>query len=532
MTQRPKILFSSVFKPFAEADNLYSRKDSKIEIYHNQITKYQGIFSPRAHYPTFGLHIIANNLGVPSTVLDFPTLPRFIEELKKGYDYVGIGSIAPNFQKAKRMTEEIRKYSPQTKIVLGGFCAFIENLDKMLEVDYICRGEGISFMRELLGRPAIFEFRQPDTYGWPREILGVPIFWGKKDPMLLPGLGCPYGCDFCSPSHSFGRKHIKFLKTGQELFDQIIRLGKLCNSDMFSLMGDDNFLADKARAQELRELILQSGKQLNLFLFASANLVSEWAPEELAEMGVHSIWIGRESKFAPYAKNNGIDMKGLLQDLRKSGIKVILSSILLMDFHTKQNISEDIEDHLACNPAFSQFAFYLPLPGTPLYDRMKSEGRLLTSIPLEEWHAFKQPVFTHPEFSLLEAEKIQEQAFLEDFYRLGPSIVRTIDTEIDGHLHLLNSKRPYLRDRAQFIARKFSAYRAVLKAVERLVPRPNMAEQAREVGKKLEKISRNTGAFENLEALGLYGFGKLREWRTRHFGDALQPKTTLTRYQG
>jgi len=97
MSRIPKVLFSSVFKPFAEADNLYSRVDSKIEIFHNQLTKYQGVFSPRVHYSTLGLHAIANNLEVPSVVLDYPTLPRFIQEVKKGYDYVGIGSIAPNF---------------------------------------------------------------------------------------------------------------------------------------------------------------------------------------------------------------------------------------------------------------------------------------------------------------------------------------------------------------------------------------------------------------------------------------------------
>jgi hypothetical protein len=512
----PKVLFSSVFKPFAEADNLYSRVDSKIELWHNQVTKYQGVFSPRAHYPSFGLHAIANNLGTPSTVLDFPSLPRFIEEVKKGYDYIGIGSIGANFNKVKCMTEEIRRWSPKTKIIIGGFCAMIENLEKMLEVDYICRGEGISFMRELLGLPPEFKFRQPDTYSWPREILGVPIFWGKKDPMLIVGLGCPYGCDFCSPSHFFGKKHIKFLKTGQDVFDEIVRLGKLCKADMFSLMGDDNFLADKKRARELHDLVLASNLQFNLFLFASANLVAEWEPEELAEMGV----------------NDNIDIKGLLANLRTVGIKVILSSILLLDCHTKENIWEDVEGHLACKPTLSQFAFYSPAPGTPLYERLKEEGRLLTSIPFEEWHAFKQPVFAHPHFSLLEGEKIQEKAYLEDFHRLGPSMVRTIDTEVEGYLNLKDSKRPFLRDRAEFLARNFSAYRVVLKASEHLVPRPEMKKYVQEVQSRLESASRGITLLERTEALGLTGFGKVRQWRTAHWGDAIQPKTRLVHYEG
>ena len=532
MQQHPKVLFSSVFKPFAEADTLYSRVDSKIELFHNQLTKYQGIFSPRVHYSTFGLHAIANNLGMPSVVLDFPTLPRFIEELKKGYDYVGIGSIVPNFQKVKRMTEEIRRLSPQTKIVLGGFCAMIDNLDKLLEVDYICQGEGISFMRELLGRPPEFEFKTPVVSAQTREILGVPFFWGEHRPVVIVGLGCPYGCDFCSPSHFFGKKHIKFLNTGRQIFDQMVRLSEKFRSKGLGLVGDDNFLADENRAKELHQIVKKSGKQFNLYIFASANLVSKWDPAELAEMGIYNIWIGRESKFAPYPKNREINMKELIASLHKAGINATLSSILLFDFHTRENIWQDIEDHLACNPDFSQFSFYAPAPGTPLYQRLKAEARLMMNIPFEEWHAFKQPWFIHPEFSLLQAEKIQEKAYLEDFYRLGPGLTRLIQTDLEGYLNMKDSRNPLLRDRAQFIARNFSAYRAVLKAVERLVPKPNMAEQAREIRKKLEKISRQTSAFESLEALGLVGFGKLREWRTRHFGDAIQPKTRLTYYTG
>ena len=155
--------------------------DSKIEIYHNQLTKYQGLFSPRAHYNTFGLHVIARNLGIPSVVLDFPTLPRFIQEVRKGYDYVGIGSIVPNFEKVKRMVQEVRRHSPRTKIIIGGFCATIENLNKMLDVDYICAGEGISFMRGLLGLAPEYSFCQPDTFSEPREILGVPLFWARTN---------------------------------------------------------------------------------------------------------------------------------------------------------------------------------------------------------------------------------------------------------------------------------------------------------------------------------------------------------------
>ena len=530
--EKPKILFSSVFKPFADQDNLYNRVDSKIELFHNQLTKYQGVFSPRIHYQTFGLHTIANNLGVPSVVLDYPTLKRFIKEVKKGYDYIGIGSIAPNFQKVKRMSEEVRKHSPKTKIIIGGFCAMIENLDKMLDVDYICYGEGISFMRELLGLPKQFQFRQPEVVAETREVLGVPFFWKEYRPCIIVGLGCPYGCDFCSPSHFFGKKHIKFLKTGEEIFREILRFEKKYKADSFGLLGDDNFLADEKRARELHKLVRDSGKQIKLFIFASADLVASWEPEELAEMGVYNIWIGRESKFAPYPKNRNINLKELVDQLRRVGIVVTMSSILLFDFHTKENIWEDIHDHISCKPAFSQFSFYAPAPGTPFYERLKEEGRILFHIPLEDWHAFKQPWFIHPHFSLSEAEEIQRRAYLEDFYQLGPGIVRMIRDELEGYLHLRQSKNPRLRERAEFYARNFFRYRVVLKACARLAPTREMREMILEVLGRLESITRRLYLPEEIGALGIYTLGRLWELRTRWLGDALQPRTRLVYYSG
>jgi len=529
---RPRILFSSAFKPFGEADTLYSRVDSKIELFHNQITKYQGVFSPRIEYNTFGLHTIANNIEAPSLVLDFPTLDRFIQEVKKGYEYVGIGAIIPNFNKVKRMVEEVRRCSPGTKIIIGGFCAMIENVEKVLEVDYVCRGEGISFMRELLGESPEFQFRQPLVYGKTRWTLGVPFFWGDYRPCIIASLGCPYGCDFCSPSHFFGKRHIKFLKTGQEIFDEIVRLGKIYKTDSFGILGDDNFLVDEERAEELREIMVDSGLQVNLFIFASADLVAKWEPEKLAEMGIYNIWIGRESKFAPYLKNQGINMKELINDLRKVGIKVILSSILLFDFHNKANIWEDIEDHLACEPAFSQFAFYSPVSGTPFYERLKEEGRLLLNIPLEEWHAFKQPWFIHPEFSLWEAEKVQEKAYLEDFYRLGPSVVRMIRDELIGYLNMRNSQNVRLRKRAEFLAKGFPVYRAVLKGCLYLARTKEQKEFIKRVIAELEQVIGKTKVWEEIGGLGLYGFGRAWELRTRFFSDAVQPGTKISYYSG
>jgi hypothetical protein len=480
---------------------------------------------------SFGLHTIARNLACPSTVLDFPSFRRFGREVEKGYDFVGIGSIGPNFEKVKRMARAVREISPRTKLVIGGFCAALENIQKLVDVDYVCVGEGISFLRELLGQSPAFPFQSPTLFHEMREMLGVPLF-GIKAPHIPVGLGCPYGCDFCHPSHFFGRRHIKFFTSGRALFEEMVRVTELFKTPVVSFIGDDNFLADPERAAELREAVVRSGRQFNIFLFASADTIARFGVEALAEMGAGQVWIGRESSLSPYRKNRGIDLQELVARLHQHGIKVILSSILLLDEHTPENLPQDIQDHLNCRPDFSQFSFYAPVAGTPLYQRLQAEGRLIPGIPFEERHAFKQPWFIHPHFSLFEAEQAQESAYLRDFHELGPSLLRWTETDLAGYLFLKDSPNPHLRRRAQFLAAAMPRGRLLLRAIEYLAPTPFIRERARELRSRVEAEFGPLRPAEQIAAAGLVPFGRLRAWRTARFGDDIQPYTRVYHYPG
>jgi hypothetical protein len=94
-----------------------------------------------------------------------------------------------------------------------------------------------TFMRELLGMSADFEFKNPDVSTDFRELLGVPLFGIFKTPQVVVGLGCSYGCDFCSPSHFFGCRHIRFYKNGKTLFGEILRISKRFRSIMITFIG-------------------------------------------------------------------------------------------------------------------------------------------------------------------------------------------------------------------------------------------------------------------------------------------------------
>ena len=92
-----RVLLVSVFGPYAQDDAYGSREITPLELYHNQATRVQAGFSMRTFQRSWGLMLIQANLKAACTLLDFPTLSRFIEELKtREYDVIGISSIMTN----------------------------------------------------------------------------------------------------------------------------------------------------------------------------------------------------------------------------------------------------------------------------------------------------------------------------------------------------------------------------------------------------------------------------------------------------
>lgn len=219
---RARILLSSVFGPYAQDDEYGSRKINPMELYHNQVTRVQGPFSIRMFHRSFGLMLIQANVNAPCTLLDFPTLDRFIEEIKtKTYDIIGISSILPNIGKVKKMCELIRKYMENAKIVIGGHITNLPDLHKIIDADFIVKGEGIRWFRRYLGQDEEQPIKHPAVIsGFGNRIFGIRLPGKDTAATLIPSVGCPMGCNFCSTSHLFGGKgkSVNFYESGDELF--------------------------------------------------------------------------------------------------------------------------------------------------------------------------------------------------------------------------------------------------------------------------------------------------------------------------
>jgi hypothetical protein len=146
----PKILLTTVHRPMGVAGETCT-PNIQAEMYHAQVTRAQDIFSIRSVCNGWGLQFIAANLDAATTVLHYPTKRRFIRELRKDYDYVGISFVICTFPKAIEMCRWVREQAPRAKLVLGGYGTVLNECDKY--ADYVCREEGVNFFKRLLKHP-------------------------------------------------------------------------------------------------------------------------------------------------------------------------------------------------------------------------------------------------------------------------------------------------------------------------------------------------------------------------------------------
>ncbi len=541
MSRHPKgaearVLLSSVFGPFACDDEFGSRAINPAELYHNQVTREQGPFSLRMFHRSWGISLIQNNIPAASTVLDFPTRESFVAELQSTYyDVVGISGIIVNVGKVREMCRLVRKYSPHSRVVVGGHVAAIPDLPSRIDADEIVKGEGIRWFREYLGVSPDDPVRHPPLKSsFDFRVMGLPPSNGAGNPAatIIPSVGCPIGCNFCTTSAFFGGKGhvVTFLARGEEIYRVMREAEAALGVRTFFIM-DENFLLYRERVLELIDCMKRGMHAWSLFVFASANAIAKYDIRELVDLGVTWIWLGLESRNSGYAKLGGTDTLALVRELQLHGIRVHGSSIIGLEHHTAGNIHAEIEDAVAHDADCHQFMLYTPVPGTPLYREVEREGRLL-DVDLADIHGQYKFNFVHPAIGRDESKSLLDEAFRLDYDRNGPSLYRMIRTMFQGWKAYRRDSDARVRARVELEASQLrGGYVAALWAMEKYLADTNREVSARIRDLRLE-IQRELGAAASIVARlagPLVLWTSRREARRFPGGRPLEPRSFVER---
>ena len=192
--------------------------------------------------------------------------------------------------------------------------------------------------------------------------------------------GCRFSCDFCAVTAYFDRKH--YIRPTEEVLAEIRE-----QAGKFIFFVDDNFLSNQKAAKEfLRALIplrIRWVSQASLDMTRDEELM-----ELLAASGCMGHVVGFESitkdsirsmKKAPNLLKKGEwdEYQSQVEVLRKYHMQTWATFTLGHDYDTVESIRATHEFAMRNRFCFAAYNILMPYPGTPLYDRLKRENRLL-----------------------------------------------------------------------------------------------------------------------------------------------------------
>ena len=102
-----------------------------------------------------------------------------------------------------------------------------------------------------------------------------------------------------------------------------------------------------------------------------------------------------------------------------------------LDYQTEDIVRAEFEELMALGPTLSQFLIYGPTPGTPLGERIDREGRWRRPFGEDPYRRWRESdgftcVIEHPHMRPAQIEALQQWCYEQDYRRLGPSILRTM----------------------------------------------------------------------------------------------------------
>ncbi|MFW5925624.1 MAG: B12-binding domain-containing radical SAM protein [Myxococcota bacterium] len=516
-----KVLLSTVWGPYEEQ----YFNTSPTDVMNQRFSRGCDIFSMRGHLHINFAHLIAQNIDVPSVFLEYPGRETFLDEIDKGYEYVGISSFHNQVDELVEMCRAVRARAPDTQIVLGGWGAV--GLEATLTrqalgelCDHLCHGEGVRFFRKLLGE----QVNRPMFHSHlPRWSYSLPMINKRPDgvtPVVVGSLGCQMGCDFCGTTEMFKKKRLEVMSPEQVHMELKRAWRENPDTPQASILEEDSF-RDKEYMQELGRLLREDPEfglaSYNFYCLASVSSISQWTFEEMMLTGCSVCFIGVESKFAQdngYKKTKGRTYRQVFDGLHRVGIGTTGAWMIGFDFQDRSNIEEDLQDFISLEPTTQQLTRVCPFPATPMWKQMKEQGRIREGARWEEVSFYGGGGMKPKNFNDHEVMEIIERGYRQLYETHGASMARTAHVNLLGYEYCMENRHrsPYIGERGIFHKRQAMTVYPMLKAMEVYAPNSTVRKKMKDLRRTYRRLCGEPTTFQRtLEKalLGVSGLNKL-----------------------
>ena len=198
--------------------------------------------------------------------------------------------------------------------------------------------------------------------------------------------GCPFNCDFCNVTVLFGHK-ARLKSTDQVIAELNLMYDAGWRGNIFFV--DDNFIGNKRylKTRLLPALIeWRKGKKgCQFFTEASINLADDAELLELmARAGFDSVFIGIESPNedslteCQKVQNKNRDLIQDVKVIQRAGLQVLGGFIVGFDSDSRSTFQQLVDFIQNSGIVTAMVGLLQAPPGTPLFDRLKEDNRLLS----------------------------------------------------------------------------------------------------------------------------------------------------------
>ncbi|MBT3294116.1 MAG: B12-binding domain-containing radical SAM protein [Verrucomicrobia bacterium] len=320
---------------------------------------------------------------------------------------------------ARRAYEIAAEYRQrEVPVVLGGFHPTLCPQEARAHADSIVTGDAEAAWPEVLDDAAAgclkpcYQARATD----PQVGGTVPRRELFREKGYLPitlvqfGRGCHHGCDYCAVGAYSKRQHTH--RPVGDVIDEI-----RAQNRKFIFFVDDNIVADRDAAKELfRALIPLKIK------WVSQGTIDMVEDSQLMTLMRRSGCLGHVIGFetldprnlAASGKPNRLDLVSgydeQIKALKSYGLQTWAAFTLGYDCDTVESLRGILDFSLRHKFTFSAYNVLMPYPGTPFYERMKREDRLLYD---GQWWLHPQYRVNHASFvpALMSPEALTATAF-------------------------------------------------------------------------------------------------------------------------
>ncbi len=313
---------------------------------------------------------------------------RELDALPDGFDLVAISSFSAQMPEAYELADRYR--AAGVPVVLGGLHASALPDEAAGHCDAVVIGEGESTWLDVLRDAesghleqhyrADGEFSLDDAPMPAIELLELEKY---NRLTVQASRGCPFHCEFCASSILLTGRYKQ--KPVDRVLAEVDRIRELWRRPFLEFADDNAFVNKRYWKSLLAEL---DGR--NVRWFAETDL-SVHEDDELLELmrasGCAQVLIGLESPVE--AGLAGLELKGdwkrkrwpqyreAITRIQSHGIRVNGCFVLGLDGHTPE-VFDRVLDFARETELFDvQITIQTPFPGTPLYERLKREDRLL-----------------------------------------------------------------------------------------------------------------------------------------------------------